>query len=105
MSQDARVTQAQYWKTWQDEMNKLNHEIFFNTDAGKLWLKMTEERHFYAPVADPNVDVSFAHFNEGRNNFIRGISTSAYAAMQPQQSQQVKQDINHERLHEEDGQI
>jgi len=108
MKEDAKisqVSQAQYWKAWQEQMNKLNHEIFFNTDAGKLWLKMNEERYFYGPTADPAVEPAYAFFNEGRNSFLRGVRLSAYAAMQPTQPQTMQQDIDHERFNEENGQV
>ncbi len=91
---------ANYWKQWQDEVNSLCFEIFMSSDAGKRLLTLWEQKYFYAPVADPNHSVAYARFNEGRNNFIRGMRSAAYAAMSAKESQTIQKDLNYESINE-----
>jgi len=88
--------EAKYWKDWHDQMNTLCHEIFFNTDAGKSFLKMMEERYFYGPTCAPEFTERQSCFNEGRNNFIRGLRKYAYDAMKPKQATQLQKDTEYE---------
>jgi hypothetical protein len=88
---------VKHQKAWQDEVNSLCHEIFFNSPHGHRLLALWEQKYFYGPVADPAVSVDYARFYEGRNNFIRGIRVCAYAAMQPKDPTHIKQEIEHER--------
>ena len=85
-------------KAWQEEVNSLCHEIFFNSPSGQRLLMLWEHKYFYAPVADPAVSESYARFYEGRNNFIRGIRVAAYAAMQPKDPAELKQEIEHGQI-------
>lgn len=58
---------------WTQRFNELCYKIFYLTEDGKEFLQMNEHRYFYGPTAVPGKDISWAHFNEGRNNYIRGL--------------------------------
>lgn len=90
MTTNVQATQEMHLKNWQDEVNSLCHEVFFNTDAGKKLLFLWEQRYFYAPVASPHQSIDFARFNEGRNDHIRSIRAAAYAAMKHKEPTELK---------------
>lgn len=84
-------------KQWNEQVNILCHDIFLQSEKGMQLLNLWEQRYFMSPTADPSLHPDYAFFNEGRNNFIRGIRLAAYAAMSPPQTTQLKKDIEHER--------
>ena len=83
-------------KQWNESVNQLCHEIFLQSDKGMQLLNLWEQRYFYAPTADPSLKAEHAFFNEGRNNFIRGIRLAAYAAMKPPEATTMKVEIEHQ---------
>lgn len=61
---------------WHTKFNELCYELFHQSKLGKEFIKHVEDKYFRQPVAYPGQDVSWAYFNEGRNDFIRSLSNA-----------------------------
>lgn len=76
---------AAYDTQWQNTFNALCHKLYFANPDGHKFLVMIEQKYFYSPVANPGKDIGWAHFNEGRNEFIRSLRDGAQRFMNEQQ--------------------
>lgn len=59
---------------WKSRFNELCHAVFYKTQSGQELLKHLEMMHFRSPVAIPGKDVSWAYFQEGKNELIRSFT-------------------------------
>lgn len=63
-----------YQVAWQQRFNELCHAVFYKNEIGAELLKHLELMHFRSPVAIPGKDVSWAYFQEGKNELIRSFT-------------------------------
>jgi len=62
--------------TWEQKFNALCYEVFHRNPDGKALLEHLETKYFRSPVAYPNMEPSWAFFNEGKNELIRSFSNA-----------------------------
>lgn len=72
--------------TWEQKFNALCYEVFHRSDKGRELLNHLEIKYFRSPVAHPNMEPSWAFFNEGKNELIRSFTNAiAQHLNQPKQ--------------------
>lgn len=59
---------------WQNKFNRLCFEVLYNNPKGKELLEHMELKYFRSPVAFPNMEPSWAYFNEGKNELLRSFT-------------------------------
>ena len=62
--------------TWEKKFNALCYEVFHRHPQGKALLEHLEVKFFRSPVAHPNMEPSWAFFNEGKNELIRSFTNA-----------------------------
>jgi len=75
-SQPQAQPQAQQENLWERKFNALCYEVFHRNEQGKELLNHLEMRYFRSPVAFPNMEPSWAFFNEGKNELIRSFTNA-----------------------------
>jgi hypothetical protein len=77
---------------WQNKFNRLCFEVLYNDPKGKELLEHMELKYFRSPVAFPNMEPSWAYFNEGRNELLRSFTVAIQNYMNnPDKTAQHKQ--------------
>jgi hypothetical protein len=59
---------------WLNKFNQLCFEVFHSNPKGKELLEHMEQKFFRSPVAFPNMEPSWAYFNEGKNEMLRSFT-------------------------------
>lgn len=75
----------QYEVNWLKKFNQLCYEVFYLDPKGAELLKHMEIKFFRSPVAFPNMEPSWAYFNEGKNELIRSFTNAIQSHMNEKQ--------------------
>lgn len=77
--------------------NELCYKVFFQNPQGVMILEMLEQNYFYQATAHPGKDTSWAFFNEGRNDLIRGLRDAGRDFMNQELKSEKAKQVKRER--------
>lgn len=75
---------------WHTKFNELCYKLFHQDKLGAEFLKHIEEKYFRQSVAYPGTDISWAYYNEGRNDFIRSLSNAMQSHINASNSKNIE---------------